>query len=227
MGYSGDGGPATQAQFGSVSGIAFGPDGALFIVDGGNSRVRRVGTDGIITTVVGDGNVFNIDDGGPAVKGGLYYPGGLSVGPDGSIYITDYQHFRIRRVDPTGIITTVAGNGSGTFPHGIPATSAGIGYVGGVTLAPEGTIYMNAFNRVLRVDQDGIITVFAGTGSSTFNGTQGPATQIALNNSNAAGIAVGPSRQIVVRTAFQEMFDAGSPAAPVALVWISSEAHSP
>ena len=85
-----------------------GADGSLYIVDITNSRIRRVGPDGIITTVAGGGPSFG--DGGPATQAQLDRPLGVAVGPDGSLYIAD-GNYRIRRVGPDGIITTVAGMG--------------------------------------------------------------------------------------------------------------------
>ena len=102
----GDGGPATAAEVNAV-GLALGPDGALFIADFfPSSRIRRVGSDGIISTVAGGG--LAVGDGGPATAAKIKRPIRVAVGPDGSIYITDWGSHRIRLVRPDGIITTVA-----------------------------------------------------------------------------------------------------------------------
>ena len=120
-GFSGDGGPAIQAQLNSPSEVAVGPDGSLFIADTNNSRIRRVRPDGIIITVAGGGNLADdLGDGGPATQAAINAPFGVAVGPDGSLYIADFNtnfpanifRSRVRRVGPEGIITTVAGGGS-------------------------------------------------------------------------------------------------------------------
>lgn len=97
-GFSGDGGPAPKAQFTEPTGVAVDAAGALFIADTGNNRVRRVSTDGIITTVAGTGAKGFSGDGGTAVKAQLSRPTGVAIGPDGALYIADSGNDRIRKV---------------------------------------------------------------------------------------------------------------------------------
>ena len=142
-GYGGDGGPASSASLNCQYGVAVGPDGSIYIADSSNNRIRRVGPDGIITTVAGNGNAGYSGDGGPATSASLTDPDGVAVGPDGSIYIADSGNNRIRRVGPDGIITTVAGNGnSGYSGDGGPATSASLATPDGVAVGPDGSIYI-------------------------------------------------------------------------------------
>jgi RHS repeat-associated protein len=98
FGFSGDGGPATQASFRIPFGVATGPDGSLYIADRSNQRIRRVAPDGIITTVAGNGSASFSGDGGPATQAALDDPNGVAVGPDGSLDIGDGNNHRIRRV---------------------------------------------------------------------------------------------------------------------------------
>jgi hypothetical protein len=107
-GFSGDGGPATQAQLQNVDDLEVGPDGSLFIVDA--YRVRRVGPDGLINTVAGTGEWGFAGDGQVATQAQFRQIGGLAAAPDGTLYITDVLNQRIRRIGTDGIITTVAGN---------------------------------------------------------------------------------------------------------------------
>ena len=94
-------------------GLAVGPDGTLYIADTGHHRIRKVDTNGIITTIAGlTGQPGFLGDGGPASSAKLNSPYGLALGPDGSLYIADTFNYRVRRVGPDGIITTVAGTGS-------------------------------------------------------------------------------------------------------------------
>lgn len=126
-GFDGDGGPATHARLWAPSGLALAPDGSLYIADTGNHRIRRVASDGIITTVAGEGSIGFGGDGGAAIHALLNGPTDVAVGPDGSIYICDSGNLRIRRVAPDGIIETVVGNGA-PFPSndGVPADETGI-----------------------------------------------------------------------------------------------------
>ena len=110
-GFEGDGGLATQAKLSFPMGLAIDASGNLYISDSGNSRIRKVGTDGIITTVAGTGAAGHSGDGGPAHEAELSTPRGVGVDASGNLYIADTFNHQIRKVDPTGIITTVAGNG--------------------------------------------------------------------------------------------------------------------
>ena len=107
MFYSGDGNLAIQAGL-DPEGLAVGPDGSIYIVD---SQSFRMDPDGIITTVAGNGSRGYSGDGGLATQAMLNNPNKVAVGPNGSIYISDYGNRRIRKVGPDGIISTVAGNG--------------------------------------------------------------------------------------------------------------------
>jgi TIR domain/SMP-30/Gluconolactonase/LRE-like region len=108
-GFSGDGGPATEARLSWPSGIAVAldPDGTLHIADTNNNRIRRVDTDGTITTVAGNGEEGSHGDGGPATKASLTAPQGIAFAPDGTLYIADTGNDRVRRMAPNGTITTV------------------------------------------------------------------------------------------------------------------------
>jgi YD repeat-containing protein len=186
-GYGGDGGPATEAKFSSSSSVAVGPDGSLFIVDTYNYRVRRVDPNGIITTVAGNGERGYSGDGGPATQARIdpTSSGGISVGPDGSLYIADTWNHRIRRVDPQGIITTVAGTGvKGYSGDGGQATKAHLWYPKHALVGPDGSIYIADTGnfRVRRVDLDGIITTVAGNGTRGYSGDGGQATQAQLES---------------------------------------------
>jgi RHS repeat-associated protein len=183
-GSAGDGGPATQAQLANPFGLAIGPDGSLYIAEFDGHRVRRVSPNGIITTVAGTGQYGFGGDGGPATQAQLRSPANLAAGPDGSIYIVDHFNYRIRRIDPDGIITTIAGNGLPGFSgDGGPATKARLAYyVMGVALDSEGNVYIadNHNQRVRRVDTAGIITTIAGSNSAGSSGDGGIATQATL-----------------------------------------------
>jgi sugar lactone lactonase YvrE len=199
-GYSGDGGPATQAVLSYPRGVAVGPDGSLYIADSGNHHIRRVGPDGIISTVAGD-PIYSHNgysgDGGPATEALLNYPTGITLSPDGSLYFADTINNRIRRVSPAGIITTVAGNGvAGYGGDGGPATQAALNYPWGVAVGPDGSLYIadSQNQSIRRVGPDGIITTVAGNGVNGYGGDGGPPTQAVL--SYPRRVAVGPDGNI-------------------------------
>ena len=109
--FSGDGGRAISASLGEPNDVALDDDGNLYIADSGNSRIRLVSPDGIITTVVGNGDFDFSGDGGPATSATLNFPKGVAVNSAGNIYIADTGNHRVRKVSSNGIITTVAGDG--------------------------------------------------------------------------------------------------------------------
>jgi YD repeat-containing protein len=199
QGYSGDGGPATAAQFNYPHGLAVGPDGSLYIADTDNNRIRRVGPDGIITTVAGNGTAGYSGDGGPATSAALNTPYGVTVGPDGTLYISDSINDAIRRVGPDGVITTVAGPGiSGVVGDGGPATSAWLKVPFNVAVGPDGSLYIADYenSRVRRVGTDGIITTVAGNGTPNSTGDGGPAILAAVDS--PIDVALGPDGSLYV-----------------------------
>jgi hypothetical protein len=132
-----------------------------------------------ISTVSGTGQAGFSGDGGPAQAARLNQPRDSAMGPDGSIYLTDTFNNRIRRISPSGTITTIAGNGSATYNgDGIPATSASLSWPHDVTVDSAGVVYIadSDHYRIRRVGLNGVITTIAGTGVGGSNGDGGPAT---------------------------------------------------
>jgi len=168
-GFSGDGGPATQAQFDGPSGMALGPDGALYVCDTNNERIRRIAADGIVTTVAGNGTAGWSGDGGPATAASLHEPWELRFDSAGNLLWVERLSAVVRERDAkTGIIRTVAGNGqSGFSGDGGPATQAELHEPHSLALDPQGNLFICDIHnqRVRRVDHvTGIITTFAGNG---------------------------------------------------------------
>ena len=210
--FAGDGGPATQAKLSPTGGIAVGSDGSLYISDRNNERIRRVGPDGVITTVAGTGGVGFTGDGGPATQATLHTPFDVAVGSDGSLYIADTNNHRIRRVGTDGIITTVAGTGVAGFAgDGGSATQAKLNQPLGVAVGSDGSLYITDINnqRIRRVGTDGIITTVAGSANVGFaTGDGGPATQAGLNN--PMGVAVGTDGSLYISDQSQRIRRVGS-----------------
>jgi len=206
----GDGGPATKASLNYPWGVAVGPDGSIYVADSANDRLRRIDPTGIITTIAGTGVGGFSGDGGPATKARLSFPEGIAVGPDGSIYFGDEGNARVRKIDPDGIITTVAGGGSPAdgLGDGGPATQAALRFPQGVQVASDGTIYIadyssGAFSdRIRKVTPDGIITTVAGTGINGFSGDGGPASQAQIDGVENVGI--GPDGSVFIPVASED-----------------------
>jgi NHL repeat len=182
-GYSGDGGPATNASLNTPRGVTVDSVGNLYVADTGSSRIRKVGTDGIITTLVGNGNYGYSGDGGPATSASLRSPYGVTVDDAGNLYIADYANSDIRKVGTDGIITTVAGNGdSGYSGDGGVATNASLSEPSGVAVDSTGTLYIadTGSSRIRKVGTDGIIITLAGNGNADYFGDGGVATNASL-----------------------------------------------
>ncbi len=178
-GFSGDGGPATSAGLGSARGVAADAAGNLFIADTNNQRIRKVSADGIITTVAGkvgticcfSGGGFS-GDGGPATSAQLSQPSAVAVDAAGDLFIADRGNERIRKVSPSGIISTVAGDGTlcdrpvnncTQLGDGGPAISAQLSNPWGVAVDGAGNVFAtDSYTRVRRVSPDGIITTVTG-----------------------------------------------------------------
>jgi sugar lactone lactonase YvrE len=190
--FSGDGGPATQAALNAPDSLAFDGAGNLYIAEYEN-RVRRVdAATGTITTVAGTGVEGFGGDGGPATSAPISHPHGLAVTADGTMYIADTWNQRIRRVDPSGTITTVAGTGStGASGDGGPATRASFDDPVHVALGPDGSLYVSdgSNNRIRRIGPDGVIRTVAGGGVPGSSGDGGPATRATLSLPNQVAVA--------------------------------------
>jgi hypothetical protein len=191
IGFSGDGGPATNATINGPYGLAYDSLGNLFFADNGNQRIRKVDTSGIITTIAGTGTAGYSGDGSKAVKAQLNNPTGLAVDSQGNVFVADLGNYRVRKITPAGLITTVAGNGlcCSYNGDGIPATSATI-YPYDVAVDSQGNLLIsdNGSKRIRKVGTNGIISTFAGGALCCSYDDGIPATSATL--SSVDGIAV-------------------------------------
>ena len=195
-GYSGDGGAATSAEIEGAAGMTFDSAGDLYFADG-YGAVRKVSAStGIITTVAGGSNngYRSGDNGGPAVGALLYEPQGIALDSAGNLYIADNDNDLIRRVDATGVITTIAGvpDTPGHTGDGGPAANARLYAPLGLVLDNAGNLYIACMDGTVRkiTASTGIISTVAGsaTASSHFSGEGGAATAAVLNS--PAGLAL-------------------------------------
>ena len=199
----GDGGPAISACLSEPQGLTVDSLGNFYIGDTNDFRVRKVDTQGVITTVAGTGTQGYGGDGGPAVNAEIGHPSGITADTSGNLYIGDGDNFRVRKVDTKGVITTVAGTGTTGFSgDGGLATSAQISGVNGLAIDKTGNLYIaDPFNnRVRRVDPNGVITTYVGNGAIGYSGDGGPATDALLTF--PGGLAVDSSGTLFVGDVF-------------------------
>jgi trimeric autotransporter adhesin len=162
-GYSGDGGPAAAAQFAFIISIVADPVGNLFIGDGANDRVRRISTNGIVTTVAGNGQYLYAGEGLPATTSPVQGGGNLAIDKAGNIYYSDPLGSRVREVSG-GVINTVVGTGiQGFSGDGGPALQATVNYPRNLTFDATGNLYIADYlnYRVRKVALDGTISTYA------------------------------------------------------------------
>jgi len=195
----GDGGPATEANLFMPTGAAIDACGNLYVADNYRHRVRKMDADGIITTIAGNGDGGYSGDGGLATEAQFYYPSGIAVDTLGNLYIADSGNYRVRKVDANGIISTLAGNGiEGYGGDGGPATQARLDYPSDVAVDALGNVYIadSYNNRIRKVDMNGIISTFAGSGIAGYSGDGGPAIQAQI--AGPAGVALDSSGNVYI-----------------------------
>ena len=196
-GFSGDGGPASQAQLNHPEGVAVDASGNLYIADTGNNRIRKISPDGIITTVAGNGIAGFSGDNGPASQAQLNQPEGVAVDASGNLYIADTDNDRIREVRTDGVIVTIAGD-AGFSGDGGPASQAQLNHPEGVAVDASGNLYIadTGNNRIRKISPNGIITTVAGNGTPAILNAP---TGIAVSASGNLYIAdTGNNRILVV-----------------------------
>jgi uncharacterized protein (TIGR03437 family) len=219
-GYSGDTGPAAQAEINRVVGLAADAAGNIYLADQNNNRVRKVDTHGVITTFAGTGVAGFSGDGAAAAQAQLNQPLGVCVAPSGAIYVNDEANGRVREISTSGTITTVAGNGSTVSSgDGGPAIAAGMVIPIRCAVDSSGNLYIvdQGAHRVRKVDGAGTITAYAGNGVQGFSGDGGPATQAEMNNPTA--VAVDVSNNVYITDQFNQRIrrvDAGGTITTVA-----------
>ncbi|GJL79695.1 MAG: hypothetical protein NPINA01_26840 [Nitrospinaceae bacterium] len=164
--FTGDGGPATKATFRDPQALAMDKEGNLYIGDSANNRIRKIDTNGIVSTIAGNGKHKDSGDGGPALGSGIRSMDYLAISPAGELHIVGFNTHRIRKITTDGKIVTVAGKGfQGYFGDGGPATEAMLKQPAAVAFDSQGNMFISDMgnNRIRKVDTDGIISTYAGT----------------------------------------------------------------
>jgi gliding motility-associated-like protein len=184
-GYSGDGGPLINAQFGDISGIAFDNANNMYITDFINSVIRKVNTTGIISTFAGTGVPGFSGDGGPATAASIRTQSRVAIDNTGNVYIVSHVDNRIRVVNTAGIITTYAGTGvAGYSGDGGPASAATFNAPWHICFDAAGVMYVPDYNNkvIRKIDNNGIVTTYAGNGQTGYSGDGGPALLAAISD---------------------------------------------
>ena len=198
-GFSEDGGLAINASLARPVAVAVDEPGNLYIVEFRNLRVRKVSPAGIISTVAGNGLRGDSGDGGLAIDASFDSPINVAVDSAGNLFIADYNNHRVRRVDSTGVVSTIAGTGDCCFTgDGVPATSATLFFPHGIAFDGEGNLYIadSVNQRIRMVDSEGIISTVAGNGAQGFSGDGGPAIHATLNE--PFGVAMDSARNLYI-----------------------------
>jgi uncharacterized protein (TIGR03437 family) len=181
-------------------GLAFDRAGNLLVAEIRAHRVRRITPGGDISTIAGTGAAGFAGDGGPATAARLNGPSGLAVDAAGNIYISELHNNRIRKISPSGLISTFAGsaNSSGSLEDGVPATEAALNSPADVAVDGNGSLYVVSDFRVRRINPEGIISTVAGRGFVDLFplGDGGPARSATLWNPN--GVAVDSAGNIYI-----------------------------
>ncbi len=213
--------PPTQTDLKSPQGICLGQSGNLYIVDTANHRVLLVPPEGVVSTAAGNGAAGSGGDGGPASLAQLNQPTACAVDTAGELYIADTYNHRIRKVDASGVIFTVAGTGiAGYEGDEGPAVSARLNTPRGVTVDDNGNIYISdtGNNAIRQVTPDGAIHTIAGTGAAGFAGDGG--TALSASVSTPAGIVLDGSGDLYFadsnNSRVRELVPTGVIAPPVA-----------
>ncbi|MGA2246022.1 MAG: immunoglobulin domain-containing protein, partial [Verrucomicrobiota bacterium] len=198
-GNSGNGGLATNASLAAPAGVAVDAAGNLFVANISNNRVCEVATNGLITTVAGDGSPGGAIADGIITNASLSYPSGVAVDAAGNLFIADRGNNRIQKMSASGLITTVAGDGSpGYSGDGGLATQASLDAPAGVALDGSGNLFIadTGNNSIREVGANGLITTVAGDGSPGYSGDGGVATNATLDA--PVGVAVDASGNLFI-----------------------------
>lgn len=207
-GFSGDNNPAINGELDNPLGIVVDTGGNLYIADSSNNRIRKVGTNGILSTIAGDGTANYLGDGGGGGSAEFSNPAGMAMDANGNLYIADSDNGVIREFSATGVVSTVAGTGINGFSgDGGPATKAQLNGPRDVAIDALGNLYIadKGNSRIRMVMTNGTILTIAGTGTPGFSGDGGSSKQAQLNFpvavrvDNAGNVYIADSGNSVIR----------------------------
>lgn len=197
--HSGDGGVATSASMMSPTGLTFDASGNMYIAEFSGNYIRKVSTSGIISTIAGTGTASSTGDGGDASSATLNNPSGIAIDASGNIYIAEASGNRIRKINTSGIISTIAGTGTASSTgDGGTATSATLNFPTDIVFDASGNLYIseNGGNRIRKINTAGNISTIAGNGTASSTGDGSAAAMSTINN--PAGLAFDASGNLYI-----------------------------
>ena len=218
-GFNGDNIPATDASLNDPNGVAVDAGGNVYVTDRINNRVRKISIGGTITTVAGNGTTVFNGDSIAATAASIISPRGVAVDAIGNIYIADQGYNRIRKVNPSGIIYTIAGTGvSGFSGDNGPATNAKLAGPYSIAIDGMGNVFVADVDneRIRRISPTGIIKTVAGTGTASYNGDNIPAT--AAHLFEPVGVAVGSDGDLFIADAWNNRIRKVTPSGVITTV---------
>lgn len=200
-------GQASEAEFNHPSTLAVDPRGNLYVGEEGGHRIRRLSPEGQVSTVAGTGEAGFVD--GAASQAQFNTPLGLAVDPQGNLFVADTRNYRIRRISPEGIVSTVAGSGSEGFSDG-PAAKARFTFVSGLAFDSQGSLFIADLGAdcIRKLDTNGQVTTLVGGGDRHLQHSQ-------FNELNEAGYVDGDNRQARFKSPADLAFD------PLGNLWVA------
>ena len=192
--FKGDGGAATSSILHRPVGVAVASDGTVYFTDTMNHRVRKIATDGTVSTVAGTGEPGFSGDSNFATAAQLYYPDSLTIDASGNLFVVDQNQRRVRKIATTGVITTVAGNGNLAYAvDSRGALGTGFAYISGIAVDSAGNLFLSESlaHKVKKIVPTGGMTTYAGAGGEGFGGDGGNALQAVLDTPGALAVDNG------------------------------------
>jgi prepilin-type N-terminal cleavage/methylation domain-containing protein len=214
-------GTGAAAQFFNPSGVDVDASGTVYVADAGNHRIRKITPSGVVSTLAGSGTGGFADGTGAAAQFNL--PIGVVVDTSGTVYVADYGNQRIRKISPTGVVSTLAGSGTDGFADGTGAAAQFYG-PSSVAVDSSGTVYVadSGNNRIRKITPAGVVSTLAGSGTAGFADGTGAAAQVRA----PSGVAVDASGAVYVSDTFNHRIRKISPAGVVSTLAGSGTAGS-
>jgi streptogramin lyase len=158
-------GTGTSASFSFLSGVAVDASGNVYVADSDNQKIRKITPSGVVSTLAGSGSSGSTD--GTGTSASFRYPSGVALDASGNVYVADYYNHKIRKITPSGVVSTFAGSGSRGSTDGT-GTSARFYYPSGVALDASGNVYVadSDNNKIRKITPSGVVSTLAGSGST-------------------------------------------------------------